>query len=285
MMAKLSEKAMLVNFSVGMWTGSRKDQPTSTEVTRSKNADDDAAAVWVKLVPPSSVKVLQSMGTKARNSHKAMTLPWTDGGCRILPAKRYLAYTKKMRELEAEYRKEIDTFLSQYTMLVADAPRRLGDMYDATKLPTVEDLRSRFHWDVQVFPLPEATDFRIDINDEVNADAKKEVEESLKRTTAAAMRHVWDKLYTVVENMAKTLKDADKTFRDSLVGNIVKICETLPDLNLTDDKELEVMRKDVLKQLANAKPEELRDDKNERKETAKKAADILAKMNKVMKGK
>ena len=58
--------------------------------------------------------------------------------------------------------------------------------------------------------------------------------------------------------MAEKLADSDKIFRDSLINNLCDLCDLLPKLNITGDKNLDNMRKEIEQQLCRYMPENLR---------------------------
>ena len=75
--------------------------------------------------------------------------------------------------------------------------------------------------------------------------------------------------------MVERLSDPEAVFRDSLVGNIVKLTELLPRLNLNDDPGLEQMRRQIEATLCDYSPEQLRKDKTVRKEAVDSAKSVL----------
>jgi hypothetical protein len=76
--------------------------------------------------------------------------------------------------------------------------------------------------------------------------------------------------------MAERLSNADAIFRDTLTGNIQSLCDVLKSLNITEDPELEAMRKRIDEKLTGYNPDSLRKGRNIRMEVAKEAQDILS---------
>ena len=56
----------------------------------------------------------------------------------------------------------------------------------------------------------------------------------------------------------------------------------LPRLNITDDPDLEAMRREIESAVCNYEPSDLRENKEIRKDAAKEASDILEKMAEYM---
>ena len=275
---KLNEKAMLAHFQISCWGGRTKDSQVSHEVTVNKNADSDSGAWWTYLVPKKALKEVYRTAAICRSTHWKFTLPWQDGGCRILPSAMFLDYKAAMREVTNDFEEAIRDFIKEYPTIMAASQQRLGKLAQNKALPSVSTLKSKFGHHTDIFPLPVAADFRVDLSSDDLDDVKKQVEESINSVTTKAMTSVWDRLYELVGKIEGTLKEPKKIFRDSLISNLSDFCELLPKLNITDDTSLEEMRKEAVSKLAQLKPDNLRDDKNDRKKAAKQAKDFLAKM-------
>lgn len=279
----LSERAMLVRLSICYWVFHRKDKTVTEEVAAAKRADLDAGKWETDLIPASRMNKILAVRGQARATHFNMTLPWLDNGLRILPASVFMDYTKKMREHEALYSKAIEELVAEWPELLAGAQKRLGKLFRPEAYPSASDLRTRFRWRVGVTPMPEAGDFRVDLQDDVVADVKADIEKQVQEACREAMSDLWQRLYEAVTHIAERLTNAKGIFRDSLISNVKELCDMLPKLNILNDPALEGMRQEILKGLASEKPEELRTNEKQRTAAAKKAQDIVEKMKGLMK--
>ncbi len=277
-MNTLQERAMLVDLSVGVWSGGKQHKQTTQEVVMRKHAESDAGHWYTRLIPKHRIKPLSKVEGKARAVHEKMTLPWNNSGERILPAEMFMEYTSKMRELEAEFRKEVETFVRVYPEIVAAARDRLGDLYEPDWFPPAERIYRKFTWEVTVMPLPGADDFRVKLGDDEKDAVRKDIEQQLQGRLENATKSLWTRLHGMVERMADRLKDPDAIFRDSLVSNLREFCETLPKLNVANDPELEKQRQAVLKKLTATDSGTLRQNKAARASTARGAEALLKKM-------
>lgn len=278
-MSRLSEKAMLVTLSISMYKGRHRDKQTSDEVLTKKNASKDAGAWWTRSIPKEYIATLEAIANKGRKIHNRYSLPWNNDGQRVLSADAFLDYTKEMRECRAEYEKAVDEFLKQYPEIIKKAKERLGDLFDSGRFPDQSSISSKFRWNVSILPMPDVNDFRVKL---VDGDAKKikeEMEEQIQETLALASREIWERLYKVVKRMADRLSEPKGVFRDTLITNVRSLCDILPKLNITKDKELELMRREIIRKLSKKKPDELRENKKERKQTAKAADEILKRID------
>ncbi len=275
---RLSQRAMLVNLQIAGWSGRVKDQDISDEVMKTKQANTDCGDWWTYLVPKGVLKALQKARMECRNTHYRLTLPWQDGGCRILPAAMFIEYTKAMREAKAGYDKVVKEFLEEYPTFVANAKGRLGHLLDNKRLPNIATIKGKFNCHQNIFPLPDITDFRVDMAEEDIVAVRKQVEESINATTEKAMASIWEKLGDLINKIEITLKQPKKIFRDTLISNLSDFCQLLPKLNLTEDNKLEAVRKETVEKLAELRPDNLRDSKTERKAAVKAAKEVLEKM-------
>jgi hypothetical protein len=144
--------------------------------------------------------------------------------------------------------------------------------------PSAGKVASLFYFETNFFPLPAASDFRVQIGDEAANEIRGEIERNTKDLMDNAMGNLWERLHECVSAMAERLSDPKKIFRDSLVKNVIDLCDLLPGLNVTGDAKLEQARADVVARLTGNGAQELRDNKIARRETAQAAVDILKQM-------
>jgi len=275
---KLSEKAMLVHISGHMWTGRRKNKNVARNVCVQENAEKDVIDVIVNLVPPSELQPISQARSRVDIVFKRMTLPWMDGGLRILPSAMYMEYREKMKEPIAKYNKAVDTFAKRYPDLVANAPKRLGNLAAGMMLPTTADIEHRFRIEQDILPLPTIADFRIDAGDAEAKEIKEQAMASLEASMQRSVQDVWGRLSDLVGSVVETLSQPDKKFRDSLITKLKNFCTLIPKFNITDNADLEKVRQDVMSKLAELDPEDLREIPNNRKKAAKDAVNVFTKI-------
>lgn len=266
----LQEKAMLVNLSISSWTASKKDRAASTDIKKSKGANDKAGWFNKRLIDPTALQTVGKVEGQARAMHYSMTLPWGDNGDRILPAAAYMDYMDKLRGLRVDFEHAVSDFVRDYPQRVQDARVMLGTMYDPADYPEPGQIKHRFSIHTVFTPVPSAADFRVDVAVEEQDEIRKSITASVEKRLQNATRECWVRLTDVVECMARALEDPDRVFRDSLVENIRATCEILPKLNLTSDYQLDATIKHVRNTLL-IEPDSLRRDKKLRAVTAEQA--------------
>ena len=269
---------MLTQLSFSVWTGRTQDNRVSKEVTVSKNAERDGGIWWTALIPKRSLRNINTAYNKCKATHNRLTLPWRDGGDRILPTAMFLEYSKAMREVKTEFDEAVNEFLEGYPDIVKNARKRLGKLLDNKRLPTAAEVKRKFGVHQEIYPLPDIADFRVNLSKEDVAEIRKQMKTSIDDTIEKAMTGIWQQLAELIGKIEKTLKEPKKVFRDSLISNLKEFCELIPKLNLTDDSKLEDFRKEAVKELVNLRPDNLREIKPERAVGAKTARDMLKKM-------
>lgn len=276
-MSNLHTKAMLVSLSIRQWTARKYDRSVSRKVEQDYNAHD-AGRFNKLLIAQEEMKKIQKIANEARIFHYENTLPWGDNGTRILPTKNYFEYVESIKEIRNKFVETVNTFIDVYPELKEEARRRLNGMFKEMDYPTVEELKSRFDFNVGFAPVPDSNDFRVDLNDSEIDKIRKEIDAKRDEAERVAMKELWQRLYNAVEHMVNKLSDSDAVFRDSLVKNVAEICQLLPKLNITNDNKLTEMGNEVAAKLSTIEPDVLRKDKGTRREICGTAEDILNKM-------
>lgn len=293
----LSTKAMLAGVTIKEWSGKKLDREATNETIAANGAEADAGRFNKALIPPAAFGKIREIAGKARKEHYARTLPWHDNGNRVLSNVGYLDFTAKMRELSAEYDAAVSEFIAAYPVHIAAAQKRLGDMFDASEFPAASDLPRRFSFAWQIWPMPEAADFRVDVGQVEAERIRADIQDRTNAAIDAAMGDAFQRVADVVGKMAERLasdreierkaengavigmEKAAPIFRDSLVENVAELAALLPSLNITGNPALAAAA-DKMKALGAIDLKALRSPKvagaELRQETAKAAADIIA---------
>lgn len=270
---KLRERAMLMHVRISMWLPAKKNDRVSRRTCRENEASEDAGEFRTFFIPKAELAPILTAANKVRNTWMRWTLPWMDGGIRIIP-------TFRLEPAQAAIQAEINSFnelveefiTNKYPNLAATADKRLGKLTDGERMPPAEIARRKFGIKIDLLPIPRAEDSRI-------AGLEQQIEESLHAMMQRSMADVWDKLIVLVAKIQKTLDDPDKKFKNSLIKNLKEFCRLAPQLNLTESTSLDNMRNMAMKELASVDPDDLRDNGMIRKAVAKKAGEVLKQMN------
>lgn len=278
----LTEKAMLVRQAIKTWSGRMYDRAASEDIAQRNNALVDAGRYNKVLVDPAALAPITKIVSEARKHHYTNTLPWEDWGARLLPASRYFDYVQEQNRLQGLFEQEVRRFAADFPQHMAAAQSKLGGLFDPDDYPNAADIEGRFAFGFTFLPLPNEADFRVNLGTEEEKRVRSEIESSVQQMVNRATRNIWDRAYEAVSNMYERLADSDGRFKNSLVGNIRELVALMPSLNITDDPELERIRREMEARLCKYEPQSLREDPTIRADVARDAADILADMGAFM---
>lgn len=279
-MTRLSQTAILVALNVRTWSARRYDDKASETVAKVHHSKRDMGRYNKCLIDVhhKSFVAIGKAATAARTYHYGHTLAWVQKGACLLPAAMNLDYSAGMTGIQEEFEQSVEDFLAEYPNLKDKARKELNGLYVESEYPSVEELESKFGFEIIKFPVPDVSDFRANVSEEEAKAIKEQIEKELERASVKAMNDLWHRLHTAVKNMAESLKVEDKRFHDTLVQNVRDVASLLPKMNVLNDPMLNLAGEAVLKHLTKTEPEELRKDKGARSEVAKKADELAAKI-------
>ena len=276
----LASSAMLVELNISNWSGRKKDNRASADVTSQNYAATGVANVNKKLLADNAdLKAIQTHVTAMRNMHAAMTMPWSNSGLRLLPTAQYFKYTGAMSDMENKFWDLVSAFLINYHDAVIDVQMLLGDLFSRDDYPTAEELQRKYRVHINYMPLPDAGDFRVDISNEALREVKEQYADFYTTQYNTAMNDVWTRLHKALTNMSERLdygsKEDKKVFRDSLVGNVNDMVELLRVCNVTSSPQMAQMADKLEEAMAGVTPDGLREDDTFRAETKRAVDDAI----------
>jgi len=255
----LASKAMLVSLIISQWLTRIVDKNITEQIALDHSANRDIGTYRKRLLPHRGVVVqLQGSVSALRKYHTHMTLPWAKG-VGILASSKYTEYSTRMRELINDFKAAKNQFLLDYPTLKIDAKNDLGDMWHDEEYPDVNILGEKFDVRIDVIPIPQKGDWRVDLTEEELEKLNEEIEARQKEQTQKAMQKLWERLYQPVKHMVEVLnKDNPKIFK-TLITNISDLTEILSDLNLTNDPKLEDLKREIEDKLYEFSADELKE--------------------------
>jgi hypothetical protein len=263
-----------------MWTGRKMDKKVSEEIDVSKSTKARAGNYNKKLLAGSDkLEKVQKIATAVRTWNYQHTLPWSDGGSRLLPMKSFFDYKATLGNYEQQYNDAVEDFLTEYPQLVSSSAFTLGALFDRGEYPDVEDLRSKFRFKYVFCPVPDAGDFRIDVEEQAKNELQQQYKEYYDGKLADAMKDAWDRLHETLTHLSDRMDYTDenkKKFWDSTITNASDLCGLLTSLNVTNDPKLEDMRKKLEKALNGVDASDIRESEAIRTSVKSKVDDILS---------
>jgi len=260
----ISQAALLVELSIGVWEGRKRDKTATNEVTTSKHASRGSATVNKKLLTDSKpLEQIVKFAASVRAQHRHMTLPWAkNGSLNLLTNEMYFQYHPYITQAETTFYQLVTDFLDVYPVEIQRAMVRLGDLFDAADYPTVAQLRSKFKFQYGYMPMPETGDFRLDINHAAKAELNNQWQKFHQEKLEYAMNDVWHRLKESLTTMSLRLESkpdgGSRVFRDTLVGNVQQVVDIMKACNVTKDPNMEKVRIELSQALSGVTPDKLR---------------------------
>lgn len=284
----MRESATLVSLTARVWSGTANDKKAVMEMAEAAGAKRGDVGRFAKNLlagVDTKLKAVHAAVGAGRTTHYHMTLPWSSAGDdqvrrgpRVLPNALFMQYAKRMGQHRNDVRAKLDQFISAYPKLVEDAAENLGGLYDERMYPDANTIVRKFGFDFEFMPIPASTDFK-GLPPQVLEQLGNNIEKRVNRRVEGAMQEAWSRTRQTVEHMVERLSgDEPKKFHDTLVTNARELCDLLKALNITNDPNLEEIRRDIEQGLVGHDAKELRKSETVRKGVASEAQRILDKM-------
>jgi hypothetical protein len=282
--------SVLVSLNASVWTARKLDRSTTNEVVANKNAaSKDAARVNKNLLAGrKELEVVQNIVGQARNYLSEKTVPWSDGGLRMLPSVMLLEVDKQLSAYNDLFVNTVKPFIEIYPSLIVAQAMALGDMFRREDYPLPEDLASKFSFTYSFMPVPTSGDFRIDVGNAALTEMQTVLQARLEHETASrvqnAMQDVMDRLVEHLKRMSDRLtsdmvdgEPKRRKFHDTLIDNALELCDVARTLNMVNDPKLEQVRYELEQIAKGVTPDLLRESYDVRENTRKKVDELLDK--------
>lgn len=278
----IRNRAAIVTFSCGAWTGKRIDKRVSREV-QSQHGHTGTARYRKHLMESGVKRVIQAR-TAAYTAHYQMTAPWGHSGIRIIKAELLPEYTSVMRKLKGNFFAAVEDLIQAMPQLLADEAEIWAGLFNVNDYPTIEELRRKHYFSVSIEPLPEHSgDWRLDLSDDLLAELAEDYDAEYDNRLKQAMLHTWNRLYESLNNLSEKLhRDETKGFRQSVIDGVVEVARSLNGLNFTDDDKLDEMAKDVISRLGTVQADLIRTSPDSKDKTQADVDEIMEKMSAFM---
>lgn len=274
----LVDETMVVNLQVGAWTGHRADKQASADLTKSKNADSDAARVNKHLVPKEALAPIVAAAQALRRHLYAKTLPWRDNGDRLLTRALYADFLEGHGDLEIAFNKAVKKFIrTDYPKARDIAEFRMGKMFNVSDYPPASSLARRFYVHLDIEPVASAKDFRVQIGENEVERVRSNLERANEERVQRAQQDIWIRLSGLLETVHDRISTG-KQFRASTVDNLREFLDIIPGLNFTGDENLADIAQQIKANVASYDPEDLRKNEESREIAATEAGRIIEEM-------
>lgn len=278
----ISSSSMLVELTISVWTGRKQDKRAADNVVTANNAAKGVVRVTKSLLGScDELDALGKFASNVRSIHYNSTLPWSDTGPRLLPTPKYFAYHKNMSALQAEFYRMVEVFLAEYDLEVAAAQAKLGDLFDVREYPSISELRQKFAFRFNYLPLPDAGDWRLDINNEALASLQDQYKNHYASQLTGAMNDIWRRLYETLNTLSRQLSDKTEDGKTprifaSVFDRMQEVLDLMETCNMTGDMQMQLMQRKLAATFRGVDAEAVKDDAYLRRDT-KQAIDAAIK--------
>ena len=146
---RITNGSVLVELHMSVWTANKLDRGATAKVTADNSASAKAAKVHKNLMEGSHLRdKIASLAAACRAQHLHVTLPWNDGGQRLLPTSYFLEYKTRMNDYRTAFETMVNEFVAEYPALVQTAQNYLGGLFNADDYPSADEVRSKFSFDL-----------------------------------------------------------------------------------------------------------------------------------------
>ncbi|HVC89094.1 MAG TPA: hypothetical protein VND66_00605 [Acidobacteriaceae bacterium] len=279
----ITERAMLAAIHISIWTAVKHDKGVSRDVARQHGAHESAGRYNKQLLRDAEkLEALRVLSGQIRQYFYKITLPWSDEGYRLLPAHFYFELTTKMREFEQAFAEQVEEFLAIYPSYIEQVRPELNGLFREEDYPSAEKLRNKFGVKLEVLPIPSGEDFRVTLSEEEQARVAREIDESVRQSLQRGTEDLWIRLKSVVTHMVDRLNEPESRFHATLVTNVFDLVDLLPRMNVNQDEELNRFAAEIKDRLCSFTAHDLKKNEILRVATASDAAEILTKMDAVL---
>ena len=246
------------------WLGVRK---TLTPEQKNQAADTfgatgDYLSAGKKLIDTRhpSFKGVTAVKNRAVSFWKSMTLPYPEGGVRLIRQDQVEQFDAQMREFQSELAEAVETLDRHYAELKTAARQRLGTLFNNADYP--ESLEGMFsiEWD---FPSVEAPEYLQQLNPELYQQECQRVQQRFDEAVRLAEEAFISELAKLVSHLTERLSgqidNKPKVFRDSAIGNLTEFFERFRQLNVQSNEQLDSLVADAQRIVSGVEPRQLRD--------------------------
>jgi hypothetical protein len=169
-----------------------------------------------------------------------------------------------------------------YPSYIEQVRPELNGLFRKEDYPSVDKLRTKFGVKLEVLPIPSGDDFRVTMSAEEQARIAQEIDASVRQSLTRGTADLWNRLKDVVSHMVDRLNEPESRFHASLVSNLLDLVNLLPNLNVSDDHELNRFAAEIGNKLCGFTARDLKANDVLRVATAHDAAALLYEMDAVL---
>lgn len=275
----LGEKALIVNLNIGVWSARKTDKNVLREISNLYHSDQNHGSFSKLLISKTRLEAIKDIASAARKYHNEMTLPWMDGGGRLLPSKDFQDYSFTMSNYQTEFYTTVDDFVNSYDSYIQEGLDKLGQIADTKDYPPKDQVKAKYEFNYTYFPVPDDGDFRVTLSSDFVNQLKNNFNNSHQERFSRAKQSVIREIVDLVSNAITRLSNEDESawFKATTIDSIVTYREDHAMIELLEDQDLFTLLSDLATTASIHTVQELRSDFKNRKFIADSFKAILIK--------
>lgn len=230
-----ASRALLVRYRPTVWQATARDP----EATKAAGLEASGSYVMKRLVDKRLVNDIVAEAKSIRRDIEAATLPWSEEGERLLPAKGLDEFRALLAALSDRYDKVVDLFVADYERAVQSQRKKLGSLYNADDYPAISDVRGRFGLRVQYLPLPTGKEFdAIELPKRVRDELRRGTAQMADAAVRAAERYYMDRLKDVADKIQDQIANQKTKLRRGSYDYMKQLVDAADTMNILENRKL-----------------------------------------------
>ena len=285
----VANSSVLVDVSVGMWSGQRTDRESLEALKKLKGATGDVGTYRKKLMSgyEDLLKAAHGAFRAINKTHDELTLPFSaravgrKEGPRLCPNVELETYLGKIGLKRKEAFAARDVFVAAYPTLVEPARANLGELADLV-YPSAEQVAAAFWFDLDIQNVP-ATALNNTLPPHIFENMQRMVENKHRDKLYESQRVMWERVANNVGHLVErleALKNDDKTrFFESNITHIKDMLVLLPGWNMSNDPRMVQTIQSIEKMLDGVDASMIRKNTNVLADVQAKAQSVMDQLN------
>lgn len=236
----IAEKAVIASLTISVWSARKADKTVLKEISELYKSEEEQGSFSKLLIAKSRLEAIKDAATSARKLHNDLTLPWVDGGGRLLPSKDFPEYSQKMQNYKDQFFEAVDTFISLYDDAKTEGTEKLGQIANEKDYPSRDAVKEKYSFEYTFFPVPDNGDFRVTLSPDFVDSLKHNFDNNQTERFNKAKKAVVDEVVSLASNAIIRLKNTDPTswFKATTIDHIVNYRKDHAMIELLDDDAL-----------------------------------------------
>lgn len=285
MLDLLTREGVLLSVSVRYWRAAKKLQAQDLGLDPDDVTDRLISLGHKRLMPKDALAGFALIESRAHALVDSATFPFMNGLARFLPNRKLGEVTRRLGELETEFRQARTAFASKYAGLREEAlrewheqARRLSSDPDkvvasvSAAFPAPDRLDRHFGFITSLFQirLPEALDAELvqagdrqelmRAREQAVAEARRRIGEGVESFVGDCVTSLRQQTATLCEEMLESMRTGKTGVHQRTLNRLTEFIDNFRSLNFANDAELDRRLTEVRQRFLNTTAETYRDD-------------------------